>query len=118
MTPNHVCCCVAGNLVGTLFQKEASKRFLRESQEAQRRDANTDQPKADDTKPREMAVKARNASRVLQNLSSKQREQLLHKIADNLEAKEEEIMAENDKDCQVDSWHIPTTQQQNSVLHC
>lgn len=87
--------------MGTLFQKEASKRFLRETQEAQRREANNDKPKADDSKPREMAVRARNASRTLQNLSSEQRQQLLHKIADNLEAKEEEIMAENDKDCQV-----------------
>ena len=48
-----------------------------------------------------MALKARTASRALQNLTSRQREQLLHKIADNLLAKEDEIMQENEKDCRV-----------------
>ena len=93
--------CHTGNLVGTLFQKQASQRILRDHQKAEEQGKNGGRPKEEDAKPRQMAVKARNASRALQNLSSQQREQLLHKIADNLEAKEEEIMAENDKDCQV-----------------
>ena len=46
---------------------------------------------------------ARNASRVLQSLTSQQREQLLCKIADKLLAHEEEILRENQADCEVGS---------------
>lgn len=84
-----------------MFQKQAALRILTDHQEAERNGRNDAKPKAEDSRPRETAVKARTASRALQNLSSEQREQLLHKIADKLEAKEEEIMAENEKDCQV-----------------
>lgn len=89
--------------MGTLFNKEAAQQVKREWLEAQKeQSADSDKPvKVDNTAPRDMAVNARTASRALQNLSSKQREQLLHKIAENLLAKEDEIMQENDKDCQV-----------------
>ena len=93
----------AGNLVGTLFNKDAAQKFKEQHLKAKQQQEVQDkeQPKADNTAPRDMATNAREASRVLQSLSSEQREQLLHKIADNLLAKEEEIMQENDKDCQV-----------------
>lgn len=89
--------------MGTLFHKEAAKRVKQEWLEAQKAESEQSSAavKAENTAPRDMAVNARTASRALQNLSSKQREQLLHKIAENLLAKEEEIMQENEKDCQV-----------------
>lgn len=100
----HTSLSAAGNLVGTLFQKQAAQRILAEAREAERNDGAA-KSSAESTKPRELAVKAREASRALQNLTSKQREQLLHKIADNLLAKEDEIMAENERDIQVGaSW--------------
>lgn len=91
----------SGNLVGTLFNKEAAQKFKQDWLRSQKEEANVPQSQAENTGPRDMAVKARTASRALQNLSSKQREQLLHKIADNLLAKEAEIMQENEKDCRV-----------------
>ncbi len=89
--------------MGTLFSKEAAQQVKQEWLQAQKeQSADSNKPvKMENTAPRDMAVNARTASRALQNLSSKQREQLLHKIAENLLAKEEEIMQENDKDCQV-----------------
>ena len=92
-----------GNKVGTLFSKEAAQQVKQEWLQAQKeQSADFNKPvKLENTAPRDMAVRARTASRALQSLSSRQREQLLHKIAENLLAKEEEIMQENDKDCQV-----------------
>ncbi|KAL3155983.1 Delta-1-pyrroline-5-carboxylate synthase [Trebouxia sp. C0010 RCD-2024] len=90
----------AGNLVGTLFNREAAQKFKQEWLRSQKEEAMEPQAPAENTGPRDMAVNARTASRALQNLSSKQRERLLHKIADNLLAKEDEIMQENEKDCQ------------------
>ena len=90
-----------GNLVGTLFNKEAAQQVKEEQEQSQKEAANEPKSQAENTGPRDMAVNARTASRALQNLSSKQREQLLHKIADNLLAKEDEIMRENNQDCQV-----------------
>ncbi|DBA80719.1 hypothetical protein WJX77_011938 [Trebouxia sp. C0004] len=92
----------AGNKVGTLFSKEAAQQVKQQWLEAQKEQSADSNKlvKMDKTAPRDMAVNARTASRALQNLSSKQREQLLHKIAENLLAKEEEIMQENNKDCQ------------------
>ena len=89
--------------MGTLFQKEAAQQVKQEWLESQKEEAQMDKSKAPaaSTAPRDMAVAARTASRALQSLSSKQREQLLHKIAENLLAKEAEIMAANDRDCQV-----------------
>ena len=57
-------------------------------------------PKALDSS-RQLAIKARNASRTLQALSSDERGKLLYQIADAIESKQDVIMAENDKDCQV-----------------
>ena len=94
---------IAGNLVGTLFHKEASQKFKQEWLQSQKEEANELNAQTENTGPRDMAVRARTASRALQHLSSKQREQLLHKIAENLLAKEGEIMQENDQDCQVGS---------------
>ncbi len=95
--------------MGTLFSKEAAQQVKQEWLEAQKEQtADSNKPvQIDNTAPRDMAVNARAASRVLQNLSSKQREQLLHKIAENLLAKEDEIMQENDKDCQVGCFGQP-----------
>ena len=59
-----------------------------------------DPPKALDSS-RQLAIKARNASRTLQALSSEDRGKLLHQIADAIESHQDMIMAENDKDCQV-----------------
>ena len=59
-----------------------------------------DQPQAPDTS-RELAIKARDASRTLQALSSEARGQLLHQIADAIESETDKIMQENEKDCQV-----------------
>ena len=89
--------------MGTLFNKEAAQQVKQEWLQAQKeQSADSNKPvKNENTAPRDMAVRARTASRALQNLSSKQRAQLLHIIAENLLAKEEEIMQENDKDCQV-----------------
>ena len=89
--------------MGTLFQKEAAQQVKQEWLESQKEEAQMDKSKAPaaSTAPRDMAVAARTASRALQSLSSKQREQLLHEIAENLLAKEAEIMAANDRDCQV-----------------
>ena len=91
--------------MGTLFHRDAAQKFKEEHLKAQQQEESQtkEETKASHTAPREMATNAREASRVLQNLTSKQREQLLHKIADNLLAKEEEIMQENDKDCQVEA---------------
>lgn len=91
----------SGNLVGTLFHREAAQKFKQEWLRSQKEEAMEPQAQAESTGPRDMALKARTASRALQNLSSKQRERLLHKIAENLIAKEDEIMQENEKDCQV-----------------
>ncbi len=98
-----VACLPPGNKVGTLFSKEAAQQVKQEWLQAQKeQSADSNKPvKMENTAPRDMAVRARTASRALQNLSSKQRAQLLHKIAENLLAKEDEIMQENDKDCQV-----------------
>jgi len=102
--PHHMLlACPPGNKVGTLFNKEAAQQVKQEWLQAQKeQSADSNKPgKVENTAPRDMAVRARTASRALQNLSSKQRAQLLHKIAENLLFKEEEIMQENDKDCQV-----------------
>lgn len=50
---------------------------------------------------RELAIKARDASRTLQSLSSEARGNLLHQIADAIEGNQDIIMQENEKDCQV-----------------
>ena len=59
-----------------------------------------DEPKKPDTS-RELAVKARNASRKLQALSSEARGNLLHQIADAIEENQNVILEENEKDCKV-----------------
>lgn len=56
--------------------------------------------KAPDTS-RELAIKARNASRKLQALSSEARGQLLHQIAAAIEDNQDVILEENEKDCKV-----------------
>lgn len=78
---NNIIKALDGERVGTLFHREAIKW------------ASTG-----DVDAREMAVSARECARRLQALSSQQRSQILLDIADALEAKEEEILAENDAD--------------------
>ena len=94
-----IACNLVVNLPIKYDEQNLKEEHLKAKQQQEAQDE--EQPKADNTAPRDMATNAREASRVLQSLSSEQREQLLHKIADNLLAKEEEIMQENDKDCQV-----------------
>ena len=90
----------ADNLVGTVFNKETAQKFQEHLKAQQQEQCQSkEETKVNNTAPREIATNAPEASRMLQNLSSKQRQQLLHKIA-NLLAKEE-IMQENDKDCEV-----------------
>ena len=50
---------------------------------------------------RQLAIKARDASRSLQALSSEARGNLLHQIADAIESETDKILQENEKDCQV-----------------
>ena len=59
-----------------------------------------DPPQVPDSS-RELAIKARDASRSLQALSSEARGNLLHQIADAIESETDKIMQENEKDCQV-----------------
>lgn len=78
---NNIIRALDGERVGTLFHREAIKW------------ASTG-----DVDAREMAVSARECARRLQALSSQERSKILLDIADALEAKEEEIMAENEAD--------------------
>ncbi|MCD7465782.1 Delta-1-pyrroline-5-carboxylate synthase [Datura stramonium] len=78
---NNIIRALDGERVGTLFHREAIKW------------ASTD-----DIDAREMAVSARECARRLQALSSHERSKILLDIADALEAKEEEILAENEAD--------------------
>ena len=59
-----------------------------------------DSPRAPDTS-RDLAIKARDASRKLQALPSEARADLLHQIADAIESNQDTILEENGKDCQV-----------------
>ncbi|XP_027913507.1 delta-1-pyrroline-5-carboxylate synthase-like [Vigna unguiculata] len=70
-----------GQLIGTLFHKDAHKW-------APIKEVNA----------REMAVAARDCSRRLQAMSSEERKQILLKIADALEAHQEDIRVENEAD--------------------
>ncbi|KAF3612993.1 Delta-1-pyrroline-5-carboxylate synthase, partial [Capsicum annuum] len=78
---NNIIKALDGECVGTLFHREAIKW------------ASTG-----DVDAREMAVSARECARRLQALSSQERSKILLDIADALEAKEEEILAENEAD--------------------
>ncbi|XP_059297380.1 delta-1-pyrroline-5-carboxylate synthase-like isoform X2 [Lycium ferocissimum] len=78
---NNIIKALDGERVGTLFHREAIKW------------ASTG-----DVDAREMAVSARECARRLQALSSQERSKILLDIADALEAKEEEILAENEAD--------------------
>ncbi|KAK4351379.1 hypothetical protein RND71_030692 [Anisodus tanguticus] len=78
---NNIIKALDGERVGTLFHREAIKW------------ASTG-----DVDARKMAVSARECARRLQALSSQERSKILLDIADALEAKEEEILAENEAD--------------------
>ncbi|PSC76802.1 delta-1-pyrroline-5-carboxylate synthase A isoform X2 [Micractinium conductrix] len=65
---------------------------------------------------REMAVKARAASRALQALTSADRVAILHRIADSLEAHEAEIMAENAVDVEAAGGKVSEALLQRLVL--
>lgn len=66
--------------------------------------------------PREMAQKARAASRQLQALPTADRVAILHRVADKLQAHEAEIMAENAKDVEAASGRISDALLQRLVL--
>lgn len=96
---------VSGQMVGTLFSHDSSREVEeshRQSQAAkdsrQTNGTHREETGSADKAARDMAVAARDASRVLQSLSSKEREDILLRIADVLESKEEEIMQENTAD--------------------
>ena len=63
--------------------------------------ADPEDPPQDPDTSRELAIKARDASRSLQALSSEARGNLLHQIAAAIESETEKILQENEKDCQV-----------------
>ncbi len=63
--------------------------------------ADPEAPQQPPNSSRELAIKARDASRTLQGLSSEARGNLLHQIADAIESSQEIILQENEKDCQV-----------------
>jgi len=63
--------------------------------------ADPEAPQQAPNSSRELAIKARDASRTLQGLSSEARGNLLHQIADAIESSQEVILQENEKDCQV-----------------
>lgn len=65
---------------------------------------------------REMAVKARTASRALQALTSADREAILYRIADSLEQHEQQIMAENAMDVEAAGSKISDSLLQRLVL--
>lgn len=65
--------------------------------------ADPEAPQQPPNSSRELAIKARDASRTLQGLSSEARGNLLHQIADAIESSQEVILQENEKDCQVGS---------------
>lgn len=66
--------------------------------------------------PREMAQKARAASRQLQARPTADRVAILHRVADKLQAHEAEIMAENAKDVEAASGRISDALLQRLVL--
>ncbi|KAL3334269.1 hypothetical protein AABB24_030816 [Solanum stoloniferum] len=78
---NNIIKALDGQRVGTLFHCEAIKWAS-----------------IGDFDAREMAVSSRECARRLQTLSSQERSKILLDIADALEAKEEEILAENEAD--------------------
>ena len=65
---------------------------------------------------RDMAVKARAASRQLQALPSEQRVAILNRIADSLESHEQQIMAENAVDVEAATGRISDALLQRLVL--
>ena len=69
-----------------------------------------------DVQCREMAVKARAASRQLQALRSEDRVAILNRIADSLESHEQEIMAENAVDVEAASGKVGDALLQRLVL--
>ncbi|KAL0046411.1 hypothetical protein WJX82_000130 [Trebouxia sp. C0006] len=90
---------VSGQAVGTLFDLEES-RYMQERMEAEAQDQDPEAPQQPPNSSRELAIKARDASRTLQGLSSEARGNLLHQIADAIESSQEIILQENEKDCQ------------------
>ncbi|KAK9811974.1 hypothetical protein WJX73_004626 [Symbiochloris irregularis] len=85
---------VAGQLEGTLFDVQAASRKAH-----QLRQGTYQHPTADHKlTARDIATSARGASRALQSLPSSEREAILERLADNLEAAESEILAENRAD--------------------
>ncbi|KAK9823878.1 hypothetical protein WJX72_006131 [[Myrmecia] bisecta] len=113
---------VAGQLVGTLFGKEDARRVLLEHEHAKHISAGTaaaqglEVPSDSPAAFRKQAMDARQASRVLQSLSSKEREQILYKIAKALEAAEEEIMAANAADVHAAEGRIDANVMQRLAL--
>ena len=93
----------AGQLVGTLFNQDAAQHIQKQTLQKKSGKAPADRSIQAAADSHGSAVAARNASRVLQSLTSQQREQLLCKIADKLLAQEEEILRENQADCEVGS---------------
>ena len=69
-----------------------------------------------DVQCREMAVKARAASRQLQALRSEDRVAILNRIADSLESHEQEIMAENAVDVEAATGKVGDALLQRLVL--
>ncbi|KAK9823707.1 hypothetical protein WJX72_004820 [[Myrmecia] bisecta] len=103
---------VSGQLEGTLFDTESARLVELEHEAGQ----NPQQVVKPADVARDAAVAARDASRILQSLTSKEREQILYKIADALEAAEEEIMAANAADVQAAEGKIDANVMQRLAL--
>ena len=66
--------------------------------------------------PRDMALRARAASRQLQSLSTAERVAIMHRIADMLESNEAQVMAENAKDVEAATGKISEALLQRLIL--
>lgn len=89
---------MAGQLEGTLFDVQAAQRKLQQINQGTYRHPTLDHKMS----ARDVAQAARGASRALQALSSQERQKVLLRIADLLQEREKEILAENRAD--VSEW--------------
>ncbi len=91
----------AGESVGTLFSVQAAQSAASANGHAAAAAAST----------RDMAVRARRASRVLRSLPSSERVAILNRVADALLDSQDTILAENAKDVAESTVSADTTSQ-------
>eukprot|EP00884_Botryococcus_braunii_P005459 jgi/Botrbrau1/14914/Bobra.0018s0018.1 len=103
---------VAGQLEGTLFDTSAAAVLV----ESQKPVGLLKTGSGSATDARALAVAAREASRVLQSLPTQARVNLLQRIADSLEASQDEIMEANAADVEAARDHIEEALMQRLAL--